>query len=305
MIKVFEAFAGIGAQHQALKNLGIDFEVVGISEFDKQVSKAYELIHGKTNNVGDIKHVDEKTLPDFDLFTYSFPCQDLSVAGKGKGMDFDSGTRSSLVWDAMRIIKYKKPKYCLMENVAAILHKNNEKNFGIMKDFLKSCGYTNHVITLNSKDFGIPQSRNRTFMVSIRGNDEFNFDINKFKQNNKTFEDIRQKENIPESCYKAMRSKSMLDAIDKKKIDVIDVKNHNAITKTITTKQYRWNVSVVKDENGLRLLTPLETLRLMGFDDDVYNVLKENGFSNDRIYKFAGNSIVVNVLMAIFAELFL
>ncbi len=98
MIRVFEAFAGIGTQAMALKRIGVDYEVVGISEVDKFALKSYEEIHGKVNNYGDISKIDSDKLPDFDLFTYSFPCQDISMAGKQAGFDKGSDTRSSLLW---------------------------------------------------------------------------------------------------------------------------------------------------------------------------------------------------------------
>ena len=97
MLRVFEAFAGIGTQRMALKRLGIAHEVIGISEINTHSIRTYEAIHGKTTNFGDISKVDPQTLPDFDLFTYSFPCQDLSVAGKQQGM-IKGQTRSGLLY---------------------------------------------------------------------------------------------------------------------------------------------------------------------------------------------------------------
>ena len=96
MLKVFEAFSGVGAQRMALRNLGIEHEVVGISEIDKFAIKSYEAIHGETVNFGDISKLNPEELPSFDLFTYSFPCQDLSVAGKQQGM-LKGQTRSGLL----------------------------------------------------------------------------------------------------------------------------------------------------------------------------------------------------------------
>lgn len=116
-LRVFEAFAGYGSQSIALRNIGIDYEVVAISEIDKYAIKAYESIHGKVNNLGDISKINVEDIPDHDLFTYSFPCQDISVAGKQASLEENSGTRSSLLWECKKIIEGKKPKYLLMENV--------------------------------------------------------------------------------------------------------------------------------------------------------------------------------------------
>lgn len=108
MLRVFEAFAGIGTQRMALRNLGIPHEVVAIAEIDKFAIKSYEAIHGPVNNLGDISKINPDNIPDHDLFTYSFPCQDISVAGKQAGLDIDSGTRSGLLWECQKVIATKK-----------------------------------------------------------------------------------------------------------------------------------------------------------------------------------------------------
>lgn len=167
MIRVFEAFAGVGTQAMALKRIGIDYKVIGISEIDKFALKSYEEIHGKVNNFGDISKIDSNILPDFDLFTYSFPCQDISMAGKQAGFDKDSGTRSSLLWECERIIRNKKPKYLLMENVKALTFKKNMSSFNNWLKILEDLGYKNHWKVLNAKDYGIPQNRERVFCISI------------------------------------------------------------------------------------------------------------------------------------------
>lgn len=175
MIRVFEAFAGIGTQAMALKRIGVDYEVVGISEVDKFALKSYEEIHGKVNNYGDISKIDSDKLPDFDLFTYSFPCQDISMAGKQAGFDEGSDTRSSLLWECERIIKNKKPKYLLMENVKALTFKKNMEGFNTWIKILEDMGYKNYWEILNAKDYGVPQNRERVFCVSILGNKEYKF----------------------------------------------------------------------------------------------------------------------------------
>lgn len=167
MIKVFESFAGIGTQRMALRNLGIEHEVVGISEIDKFALKSYIAIHGDTKNFGDITKIKTEELPNFHLFTYSFPCQDISVAGKQKGLDEESGTRSSLLWECERIIKGKRPKYLLMENVKNLVGKRHKKNFDKWLEILEGYGYTNYWQVLNAKDYGVPQNRERVFCISV------------------------------------------------------------------------------------------------------------------------------------------
>ena len=168
MLKVFEAFAGYGSQSIALRNLGIDYEVVAISEIDKYAIKAYEAIHGGVNNLGDISKLNVKDIPRHDLFTYSFPCQDISVAGKQKGV-IRGETRSGLLYECERIIEGCKPKYLLMENVKNLVGKKHKAQFDEWLAYLSSLGYTNYWKVLNAKDYGIPQNRERVFVVSILG----------------------------------------------------------------------------------------------------------------------------------------
>lgn len=168
MIKVFEAFAGVGTQAMALKRIGIDYKVIGISEIDKFALKSYEEIHGKVNNYGDISKIDSDSLPDFDLFTYSFPCQDISMAGKQAGFDRDSGTRSSLLWECERIIRNKRPKYLLMENVKALTFKKNMEGFNTWIKILEDMGYKNYWEILNAKDYGVPQNRESVLCIYTR-----------------------------------------------------------------------------------------------------------------------------------------
>ncbi len=172
MLKVFESFAGIGTQRMGLERAGIDHEVVGICEIDKFAIDSYQAIHGDVNNYGDIAKIDPKDLPDFDLFTYSFPCQDISMAGKQKGFDKESGTRSSLLWECERIIEAKRPKYLLMENVKALTFKKNEGGYHKWLDTLTSLGYVNYSKVLNAKDYGVPQNRERVFCISILDDDQ-------------------------------------------------------------------------------------------------------------------------------------
>lgn len=167
MLRVFESFAGIGTQRMGLERAGIDHEVVGICEIDKFAIDSYQAIHGETKNYGDISKIDPKDLPDFDLFTYSFPCTDLSVAGKQEGFDKGSGTSSSLLWECEKIIERKRPKYLLMENVKALTFKKNMPGFEKWLEILKDLGYTNYWQVLNAKDYGVPQNRERIFCISI------------------------------------------------------------------------------------------------------------------------------------------
>lgn len=172
-LRLIELFAGIGSQTQALTNIGIAHKVVAISEIDKYAIQSYEAMHGKANNLGDIRKIEE--LPDADLWTYSFPCQDISVAGKGAGIK--EGTRSGLLFEVERLLRVASekgtlPKYLLLENVKNLVSKKFKADFDKWLDFLSELGYTNYWKVLNAKDYGIPQNRERVFCVSIRGEHE-------------------------------------------------------------------------------------------------------------------------------------
>lgn len=168
-LKHFSLFSGIESFKKALTNLGIYNELVGYSEFDKYASVALAAIHGVSEelNYGDITKIDETKVPDCDLITYGFPCQDISVAGLGKGI-VEGETRSGLLYDALRVIKYKKPKYAIAENVKNLVGKKFKDNFNSLLEELDSYGYNNYWQVLNAKDYGIPQNRERVFIVSIR-----------------------------------------------------------------------------------------------------------------------------------------
>ena len=173
MIKLLSLFSGIGAFEKALTNLGVQYEVVNYCEIDKYASKSYSAIHGvpESKNLWDITKVDVFNLPkDIDLLTYGFPCQDISLAGKQKGMFNEDGTltRSGLFFKALDIIECVKPEIAIAENVKALTSKKFTEQFKIVLDSLEKAGYHNYWKVLNAKDYGIPQNRERVFIVSIR-----------------------------------------------------------------------------------------------------------------------------------------
>lgn len=172
-MKVLSLFSGIGAFEKALDRLNIDYELVAFSEIDKYATKSYCAIHGvdESMNLGDITKVDENSLPkDIDLITYGFPCQDISLAGKQKGMFNDDGTqtRSGLFFEALRIIEATKPKIAIAENVKNLTGKKFKEQFELVLKSLEEAGYSNYWKVLNAKDYGIPQNRERVFIISIR-----------------------------------------------------------------------------------------------------------------------------------------
>ena len=173
MLNVLSLFSGIGAFEKALSNRGIPFNLVAYCEIDKHASKAYSLIH----NVSEDKNLQDVTTVDFldidervDFISYGFPCQDISNAGKQKGFVDENGerTRSGLFFEALRIIEEFRPKFAIAENVKALTSKKFSEEFRIVLESLEEAGYVNYYQVLNSKDYGIPQNRERVFIISIR-----------------------------------------------------------------------------------------------------------------------------------------
>lgn len=182
-IRLIELFAGIGSQAKALTNLGVEFEHHVVCEFDDKAVASYNAVHGTSFTTSDITKLtgEDLRITDTDkytyLLTYSFPCQDLSNAGLGRGMEKGSGTRSGLLWEVERLLDecVELPQVLLMENVPQVHGKKNVEHFEQWVAFLESKGYSNFWQDLNAKDYGIPQNRNRCFMVSILGNYSFEF----------------------------------------------------------------------------------------------------------------------------------
>ena len=183
-IRLIELFAGIGSQAKALKNLGANFEHWKAVEFDKYAMASYNAIHGTHFEVSDIRevHAEDLEIRERERFcyimTYSFPCQDLSIAGHQKGMKKGEGTRSGLLWEVERILDEcgsELPHVLLMENVPMVIAEKNIEDFYDWRYKLESLGYSSYVQILNAKDYGIPQNRARCFMVSILGEYSYQF----------------------------------------------------------------------------------------------------------------------------------
>lgn len=173
-IRVFTMFSGYDSQCMALDRLKekypeFDYELIGWAEIDKYAIQAHNAVYPQwaDRNYGDVSKIDWGKVPDFDLLTYSSPCQDFSQAGKQAGGTEGSGTRSSLLWECRRAILAKKPKYLLMENVAALVSKKFIGTFNQWQLEVERYGYTNFAQVLNAKDYGVPQNRERIFMVSV------------------------------------------------------------------------------------------------------------------------------------------
>lgn len=182
-IRLIELFAGVGAQAKALERLGVPFEHWRVCEFEKNAIASYNAVHGTNFEVSDIRdlHGSDLGIEDKEhftyLLTYSFPCQDLSVAGKQAGMNRGGQTRSGLLWEVERLLNEcdELPDILLMENVKNIIGERHKTIFNKWRESLVEMGYTNRYQVLNAKDYGVPQNRERCFMVSWLGDYSYQF----------------------------------------------------------------------------------------------------------------------------------
>ena len=314
-LRLVELFAGIGAQAKALENLGVEFEHYRICELDKFAVASYNAVH-RTNFVpSDITkiHAADLGIVDTDkydyIMTYSFPCTDLSTAGRQAGMSKGSGTRSGLLWEVERLLKEMNelPQILLMENVPGVISKKFCKDFYEWCVVLSALGYTNKFALLNAKDYGIPQNRERVFMISWREDGLF-YEFPKPQSCNDLLVDYLE-QNVPD---KYLLSTTILNGFIQKTIrDKQESKGFRfaptigiCVAKTIVTRAgNKPTDNFIISSRGIRRLTPCECWRLMGFDDESFKrAAKVN--SDTQLYKQAGNSIVVAVLEAIFKQLF-
>ena len=198
MIKVLELFGGIGACSKALERLGIDYEIADYVEIDKYAVKSFNAIHGTNFEPQDICKWDKDI--EVDLVMHGSPCQDISLAGLQKGADEGSGTRSSLMYETIRIVKKLKPKYVIWENVKNLISKKHKHNFDAYIEILQELGYRSYYQVLNAKDYGIPQNRERVFTVSIRNDIEKEFIFPPKQELKLKLKDILE-DNVDEKYY--------------------------------------------------------------------------------------------------------
>ena len=330
-IRLIELFAGVGTQAMALRDLGADFVHHRVVEMDPFAIKSYNAIHGTSfvpTGIATVSALDLK-ITDTDryeyIMTYSFPCQDLSKAGKQKGMSKGNGTRSGLLWEVERLLKELNetdslPQVLLMENVPDVIGTKNIKDFNEWYSFLESIGYQSYYKLLNAKDYGVPQNRNRCFMVSALG--DYNYTFPKPVPLKKRLRDVLEIEVDEKYCLSDEYVERLLqrnkEQKDKGNGHIFKPKTENDMSNAITTRQRGSSddtyviqicptiTTETFHENNfiwhIRKLTPLECWRLMDYsDEDFYKAQAVS--SNTQLYKQAGNGIAKAVLMAIFKEM--
>jgi DNA (cytosine-5)-methyltransferase 1 len=326
-VKLGTFFSGIGAPEMALnelsKQFNFNYETMFYSEIDKYAIKAYCAIHNQKEDdclgsITDIKGVD---LPYCDMWVGGFPCTDISLVGKNKGFAFESNTRSSLGWEMIRLLREvkEKPKYILFENVKPITNETNRPILNLFKNDLENLGYTLYEKIIYGYNFDIPQTRPRYFLVAILG--KYNYKFPKPLQLTKTvqglLEPLNKKNKISHKMKNYIKSENSNYTGNNGNVLI-----NRTVAATITTRDgdsradssyyycptlpLNYNVKDIDDISKYEFykLSNLERFRLFGFSDESFYKV-EKVCSKAQVKKQIGNSIVVNVLEAIFKNLFM
>lgn len=309
-IKLFDGFAGYGGASFGIKKAGISHEVVGYSEIHPQSIKLYELNHTNIKNYGDINKIKPEDLPDFDLFTGGFPCQAFSSAGKGLG---EADHRGILFYEIIRIAEVKKPRYMLLENVKGLTTSRFKNTFDKILSELTRIGYHVHWKILNSKDYGIPQNRERVWFVCFRDKAEYDkFEFPEKEPLKIFFADLLEK-NPDKKYYKTQEQIKRLSEVTNTNPDVaepscLDVYNkkirNDKISITLTEPHHNTLRVVEPKRNGefrVRKMTEREHFRFMGFKDGEINL---GDMSYAQLCRCAGNGWDVNVASKIMKKMF-
>jgi len=318
MIKVFSLFSGVGGFELGLKNSNIEFKVIGFSEIDKYASQVLEKHFKGIKNYGDVKKIRTEELPKFDLLVGGFPCQAFSIAGRGKGFD---DTRGTLFFEIARILKDKKPRHFILENVKGILSNDKGRTFQTILKVLSNLGYIVEWEVLNSKNFGVPQSRERVYFVGhLRGQSRPK--VFSFTKGSKVSETSRKKKRQGNSEISSTITSNYKRGTYAGGEQYIIEKNSSQpkeLTKNVYQHQRTYDINhisvsikalggeqgaktglyEVKKGTQIRRLTPIECERLQGFPDNW-----TDGLSDTQRYKCMGNAVTTNVIEWIAKQLY-
>jgi DNA (cytosine-5)-methyltransferase 1 len=337
VIQYLSLFSGIGAFESAFRNLQIPFELINYCEIEPSPAKAYSLIHNipESKNLGDITKIDESKLGSVDFITYGFPCQDISRAGQQKGFTDEDGnkTRSGLFFDAARIIKATQPKIAIAENVKPLVQSKFKEEFKTVLEELELAGYNNYWKVLKASDYGVPQSRERVFIVSIRKDlDNHIFEFPSPYQLEKCMMDYLEKD-VEQSYFLSDKMMAYVLDLEEKQagtkwegranndfinpiiahtLSVRGIKGQRAgVSNVISVRDpspikvidYKKLLGENRTNDDLRNLTERESFRLMGFKDSEFDRIKDH-FKQTELYTMAGNSIVVDVAEELLCMIF-
>ncbi|WP_083195997.1 DNA cytosine methyltransferase [Arcobacter porcinus] len=297
-LKAIDLFAGIGGIRLGFQEaFGENIDFVFSSEIDKYAQQTYYANFGEIP-YGDITKIDERDIPQHDIILAGFPCQAFSVAGLRKGFE---DTRGTLFFDVARIAAYHKPKLIFLENVKGFVNHDKGNTFKVVKQTLEELGYSIHSKVLNAKDFGVPQNRERIYILAFLDKVDFNFpdNLNKNVSIHNMFET-----KIDDKYYyndKPLFKKIKDDIVDKDSIYQWRRKyvreNKSGVCPTLTANMGTGghNVPIIRDDKGIRKLTPKECLNFQGFPKN----FKLPNLADGQLYKQAGNSVVVTVIKEI------
>lgn len=278
-MKFLELCAGIGGFRQALENLGC--ECVGYSEIDKHAIKLYSAFFNDERNFGDVTKIEAEKLPDFELLVGGFPCQAFSIAGKRGGFD---DTRGTIFFDFARIMKAKKPKFAIFENVKGLLNHDEGKTYETMLRTLDEIGYDAQWGILNTRFHGLPQNRERVYIVAnLRERSSTKI---LFERGNGGEDKVERTQQSIIGNYHTKSGKTHQRS---------GVLNENSIAPCLTVSDYK-EPRMVKIGDKVRRLTPKECFRLQGFKDEMVEFGYKLGISDTQLYKMAGNAVSVPVV---------
>ena len=307
-IKTIDLFAGIGGIRLGFEQaFNEDIETVFASEWDRHARETYKAnFMDGLEIAGDITKIREKDIPEFDVCLAGFPCQAFSIAGKRKGFD---DTRGTLFFDVARICGYHKPKVIFCENVKGLLWHEKGKTYKIIKDTIEGMGYTIHDKVLNSKDFGVPQNRERIFVAAFRNDiDTSSFVFPEPTDSGKRIRDIMEKLPVDAKYY---LNETLLESMKKYKAKKIkngftyEVRDYNGVASTVMCDNAGRTKNLLVDDRlkdlppgknaeNIRKMTPREFARLQGFPDGFILPV-----SDSQLYKQFGNTVTVPVIKAV------
>lgn len=305
VLTFYDCFAGAGGFRIGFERAG--FKCIGFCEKDKWATRFYRAAHDTKGEIydNDATRIIPGRMPDFNIFVGGFPCQAFSIAGKRQGFD---DVRGTLFFEIVRICKVKKPKYIILENVKGLLNHDNGRTFSTIIKILTDIGYCCEWQVLNSKFFGVPQNRERVFIVGHLGK-ECAGKIFPIRKTAEVYNEAWAGEEEVHDIASTLKARDYANwggnfiyqrPRGKSKGGIKD------IAPTVSASSYQDNNLLVEGEkNGvydgykIRRLTPLECFRLQGFPDEVVKKAKEAGISDAQLYKIAGNSVTVNVVVEI------
>ncbi len=297
MFKFIDLFAGVGGIRIPFQELG--GECVFTSELDKYAQITYET-NFEEKPQGDITQISEKDIPNFDILLAGFPCQAFSIAGKRLGFE---DTRGTLFFDIARIIKYHRPKAFLLENVKGLINHNKKQTFKTIKETLYQLGYNVYFKVLNAKKFGVPQNRERIYIVGFLDDVKFDFplDLNiPVKLGDILDEQVDEKYTISDKLWESHQARKKRNREKGWGFGYSLFTEESEYTSTISARYYKdgSEVLIAQENKNPRKLTPREASRLQGFPENFIIPV-----SDTQAYKQFGNSVAVPVIRAVAKEM--